>query len=98
MEDRTPRQHSQAPRYLHYSPHYKRLIQKPTVLPGYERTSEMVPKTHTTIIVPSDWRESTYLYGSLSSVNSRCPLPDGLSTFIAEKQLLSNWVAVRVAL
>ncbi|GBN82683.1 hypothetical protein AVEN_74686-1 [Araneus ventricosus] len=31
------------------------------------------------IIVPSGWRESAYLYDSLSSVNSRCPPHGGVT-------------------
>ncbi|GBM78987.1 hypothetical protein AVEN_226346-1 [Araneus ventricosus] len=57
MNDRPPRQHSQALRFLHYSPYYKRFMQQPLVLPGYDLSSEMDPKSHTTIIVPSGWRE-----------------------------------------
>ncbi|GBO22081.1 hypothetical protein AVEN_2152-1 [Araneus ventricosus] len=57
MEDRPPRQHSQALRFLHYSPHYERLMQQPPGLPGYDLSSEMSPKSHTTIIAPSGWRE-----------------------------------------
>ncbi|GBM86834.1 hypothetical protein AVEN_213782-1 [Araneus ventricosus] len=74
MKDRPPRQHSQALRFLHYSPHYEQLVQQPSVLPGSDLSSEMGPKSHITIIVLSGWREPAYLHGSLSSVNSRCPL------------------------
>ncbi|GBL83986.1 hypothetical protein AVEN_100860-1 [Araneus ventricosus] len=41
------------------------------VLPRYDLASEMGPKSRTTIIVSSGYRESAYLYGSLSTVNSR---------------------------
>ncbi|GBO36350.1 hypothetical protein AVEN_102502-1 [Araneus ventricosus] len=54
----------------HYNPHYERFMRRPpttTVLPGYDLSSEMGPKSHTTIIVPLGRRESAYLYGSLSS-------------------------------
>ncbi|GBM35856.1 hypothetical protein AVEN_148154-1 [Araneus ventricosus] len=43
--------------------------------PLYDLSSEMDPKSHTTIIVSSGWRDSAYLYGSLSSGNSRLPSP-----------------------
>ncbi|GBN52874.1 hypothetical protein AVEN_2669-1 [Araneus ventricosus] len=43
------------------------------VLQGYDPSSEVGPKSHTTIIVPSGGREPAYLYGSLSSANTRCP-------------------------
>ncbi|GBN55607.1 hypothetical protein AVEN_223864-1 [Araneus ventricosus] len=72
MKDRPTRQHCQTLRLLHYSPHYERLMQQSPGIPGYGLSSEMGPKSHTTIIVPSGWRESAYLYGSLSSENSRC--------------------------
>ncbi|GBL77000.1 hypothetical protein AVEN_12658-1 [Araneus ventricosus] len=73
MNDRPPREHSQALRFLHYSPHYERPMQQPPVLPGYDLSSEMGPEGHTTIIVPSGWREPAYLHGSLLSVDSRYP-------------------------
>ncbi|GBN61894.1 hypothetical protein AVEN_24501-1 [Araneus ventricosus] len=76
IKDRPPRQHSQALLSLHYSPHYERLMQQLPGQPGYDLPSETGPKSHTTIIVPSDWRELACLYGSLSSVNSRCPPPE----------------------
>ncbi|GBL98045.1 hypothetical protein AVEN_107690-1, partial [Araneus ventricosus] len=39
--------------FLHNSPHYERLMQHPPVLPGYDPSLEVGPKSHTTIIVPS---------------------------------------------
>ncbi|GBM99867.1 hypothetical protein AVEN_204456-1 [Araneus ventricosus] len=75
MKDRPPRQHSQGLRFLHYSPLYERLMQQTPGISGYDLFSEMGPKSHSTIIVPSGRRESAYLYVSLSSVNSRCPPP-----------------------
>ncbi|GBM67390.1 hypothetical protein AVEN_233575-1 [Araneus ventricosus] len=57
MKDRSPRQHSQALWLLHNSLHYERLMQQPPVLPGYDLSWEMGTKSHTTIIVPSGWRE-----------------------------------------
>ncbi|GBL85451.1 hypothetical protein AVEN_34632-1 [Araneus ventricosus] len=56
-------------------PHCEGLIKQPFVSLGYDLSSEM---GLTTIIVPSGWREPAYLYGSLSSVCSRCPPPDGV--------------------
>ncbi|GBN03892.1 hypothetical protein AVEN_132945-1 [Araneus ventricosus] len=41
-------------------------MQQPPVLQGYDPSSELAPKSHTTIIVPSGWRESAYLYGELA--------------------------------
>ncbi|GBM99819.1 hypothetical protein AVEN_121185-1 [Araneus ventricosus] len=76
MKNRPLQQNSQALRFLHYSLHYEQLMQQLSILPGYDPSSEMDPKSHTIIIVPSGWRGSAYLYGSLSSVNSRCA-PDG---------------------
>ncbi|GBN98607.1 hypothetical protein AVEN_14863-1 [Araneus ventricosus] len=53
MKDRPPRQHSQALRPPHYNPHKERFMLRPTpVLPGYDLSSEMGPKSHATIIVP----------------------------------------------
>ncbi|GBN05952.1 hypothetical protein AVEN_33174-1 [Araneus ventricosus] len=78
MKDRPPRQHCQALRFLHYSPHYERLMQQPPRVTGVQSVFGDFPKIHTIIIVPSDWREADYLYGSLSSVKSRCHPPDGV--------------------
>ncbi|GBO26967.1 hypothetical protein AVEN_62964-1 [Araneus ventricosus] len=61
MNDRPPRQHNQALRFLHYSPHYERLMQQDSVLPGYNRSSEMGPKSHTAIIITSCWQEPAHL-------------------------------------
>ncbi|GBM07466.1 hypothetical protein AVEN_112647-1 [Araneus ventricosus] len=72
MKDRPPRQHSHALRFLHFSSHYEQLMQQPPVLPGYDLSSKMGPKSYITIIVPSGWRESAYLYGILPYVNLRC--------------------------
>ncbi|GBM44354.1 hypothetical protein AVEN_185659-1 [Araneus ventricosus] len=44
-----------------------------TVLPGYDPSSEVGTKSHTTIIVPSGPREPAYLYVSRSSAFLRCP-------------------------
>ncbi|GBO17538.1 hypothetical protein AVEN_219698-1 [Araneus ventricosus] len=35
----------------HNSPHHERLIRRPPILPGYDPSSEMGPKSHTTITV-----------------------------------------------
>ncbi|GBM37459.1 hypothetical protein AVEN_263137-1 [Araneus ventricosus] len=91
MKNWPPRQHSQALRFLHYSPHYERFMQQTPVLPGYDLSSEMGPKSHTTIIVPSGWRETAYIYGSLSSVNSRCH-PDGPRWLVVRSRLWSQRV------
>ncbi|GBN17102.1 hypothetical protein AVEN_232283-1 [Araneus ventricosus] len=45
MKDRPPRQHSQVLWFLHYSPHYERLMQQPPVLPGYDLSSEMAQRS-----------------------------------------------------
>ncbi|GBN44382.1 hypothetical protein AVEN_193323-1, partial [Araneus ventricosus] len=44
---------NQALWFLHNSPHYERLMQQTPVLPGYDPSSEVGPKSLTTIIVPS---------------------------------------------
>ncbi|GBN43836.1 hypothetical protein AVEN_137872-1 [Araneus ventricosus] len=44
---------SQALWFLHNSPHYERLMQQHTFLTGYDPSSEVDPKSHTTIIVLS---------------------------------------------
>ncbi|GBM98529.1 hypothetical protein AVEN_53821-1 [Araneus ventricosus] len=33
----------------HNSPHYERLMRRPPILPGYDPSSEVGPKSHTTI-------------------------------------------------
>ncbi|GBM84517.1 hypothetical protein AVEN_246177-1 [Araneus ventricosus] len=52
MKDRPPRQHSQALRPPHYNPHCERFMKRLPVLPGYDLSSEMGLKSHTTIIEP----------------------------------------------
>ncbi|GBN88986.1 hypothetical protein AVEN_173424-1 [Araneus ventricosus] len=55
MKDRPPRQHSQELRPPHHNSHYEQLMRRPPpapVLPRYDLSSEMGPKSHTTIIVP----------------------------------------------
>ncbi|GBN80691.1 hypothetical protein AVEN_98463-1 [Araneus ventricosus] len=38
----------------HNSPHYQGFMRRPTVIPGYYPSSEMGPKSHTTITTPSE--------------------------------------------
>ncbi|GBM34853.1 hypothetical protein AVEN_208051-1 [Araneus ventricosus] len=69
VNNRPPRQN-----IGHNSPHYERLMRRPPVLPGYDQSSEMTPKSHTIITIPTrEERGSAHLSSGFSSVNSRCP-------------------------
>ncbi|GBL96389.1 hypothetical protein AVEN_43710-1 [Araneus ventricosus] len=75
LNDRLPRLH-RVLWPLHNSPHYERLMRRPPVLPGYDPSSEMGPKSHTTITAPTREARTRLLSGGFSSVNSRCPIDE----------------------
>ncbi|GBN62507.1 hypothetical protein AVEN_163860-1 [Araneus ventricosus] len=50
LNDRLPRLH-RALWFPHSSSHYERLMRRPPISPGYDPSSEMDPKSHTTITV-----------------------------------------------
>ncbi|GBN26476.1 hypothetical protein AVEN_201728-1 [Araneus ventricosus] len=54
----------------HNIPHYERLMRRPhPLLPRYELSSEMGPKSHTTITASTKGARPAYVSGSFSSVN-----------------------------
>ncbi|GBM48118.1 hypothetical protein AVEN_116834-1 [Araneus ventricosus] len=61
---------SQALWFLHNSPHYERFMQQPPVLQGYDLSSEMDPKRHTTIIAPT---REVRIFLLIRQVLIRCP-------------------------
>ncbi|GBN73052.1 hypothetical protein AVEN_43381-1 [Araneus ventricosus] len=65
MKECPPRQQSQALWFLQNSPDYEWLMHHAPALLGYDLSSEMGPNSHTTIIVPSGWRERAYLDGRI---------------------------------
>ncbi|GBM41447.1 hypothetical protein AVEN_130919-1 [Araneus ventricosus] len=68
VNDRPPRLH----RTLwspHNSPHYERLMRRPTILPGYDPSSEMGLRATPPLLYPPREREPAYLSCSFSSVN-----------------------------
>ncbi|GBM60989.1 hypothetical protein AVEN_199791-1 [Araneus ventricosus] len=50
LNDRPPRLH-RAQWAPHNSPHYERLMRRPPILPGYGPSSDIGPKSHTTLTV-----------------------------------------------
>ncbi|GBM77049.1 hypothetical protein AVEN_79060-1 [Araneus ventricosus] len=71
LNDRPPRLRALRP--PHNSSHYERLIRRPPILSGFDPSSEMGPKSHTTITVSTKERVLAYLCGSFSSVNFAMP-------------------------
>ncbi|GBO43397.1 hypothetical protein AVEN_229646-1 [Araneus ventricosus] len=65
MNDRPPRLH-QALWSPHNSPHYEWLMRRSLILLGYDPSSKMSPKSHTTITVSTKGSENllTYLAAS----------------------------------
>ncbi|GBM30224.1 hypothetical protein AVEN_10968-1 [Araneus ventricosus] len=69
--------------------HYKRLMRRSPVLPGYDPSSEMGPKSHNTITIPTiiilQKLEPVFLSSCFSPVNSRCPPAEKLLKVTAKK-------------
>ncbi|GBN88448.1 hypothetical protein AVEN_7722-1 [Araneus ventricosus] len=92
---------SQALWFLHNSPHYERLIQKPPVLPGYDLSSEWILRATPPLVYQSGRQEAAYLYGSFSSVNLWCP-PMGLDgrderPQTSRREFVSSQISISIA-
>ncbi|GBL83118.1 hypothetical protein AVEN_67517-1 [Araneus ventricosus] len=89
MKDRPPRQHSQALRFLHYSPQCERLMQQPPGKPGRNKTEKVLAHVSPADVTMGIWRGGVRRRGRhLSrrhSLNFRTTPARGLLTHVRFK-------------